>query len=596
MVSCIQTILLYVCLGALGLLAAGSFAAFACRQLAPAVERLRKTGRINTVLALLAVAALVAYGGSKPDSCTITFDANGGTCEVASMTVVKGTAIGDLPVPVRDGYDFNGWFTTLDGGTFITRNSVMSEDATYYAHWTATLSIGGGGSFSLARQYSCEAVEEAFFSVSCSRQWSVSVDVPWISFSAAGTSGGDGKVKYSLEENTGASQRVGKITVKSGSLTCVCKITQDKPLLIGGKTSMSRSYSVDAQADCYFTVTCSQSPWTAKSSASWLTVKTASGTGTTKLYYDVAANTSAGRMATITVTSRGLSRVCTVKQDGETIDATTLKIGGKESLSRQYSCEALSDAYFSIASDGSWMVTSDSSWIKFSPLSGVGDGKVTYSLLENTGTSQRVGKITVKSGSLTRTCKITQDKPLLIGGKTSMLRTYSADSQADCYFTVTCSQSPWTAKSSASWLTVKTASGTGTTKLYYDVAANMSTANRTATITVTSRGLSRVCTITQKGASAAAAPRGLAALRMRGESGLPAGLYTGVLADGTGAFSLLLDEAVEGEVRTAYLCVFAEGGDTTAECEVAETDGALLLMTEDGESYALDLSSGVLRR
>ena len=118
-----------------------------------------------------------------------------------------------------------------------------------------------------------------------------------------------------------------------------------------------------------------------------------------------------------------------------------------------------------------------------------------------------------------------------------MSRSYSVDAQTDCYFTVTCSQSPWTAKSSASWLTVKAASGIGTTKLYYDVSANTSSAKRTATIKVTSRGLTRTCTITQKGASGAA-PHAMPVSRARAAAGLPAGLYEGVPADGGEGYSI----------------------------------------------------------
>ena len=82
-----------------------------------------------------------------------------------------------------------------------------------------------------------------------------------------------------------------------------------------------------------------------------------------------------------------------------------------------------------------------------------------------------------------------------------MSRTYDAARHDDCYFSVTCSQSPWTAVSSASWVTLHSdsKSGTGSGQIYYDVAANTSTSQRTATIKVTSRGLTRTCTIKQKG-------------------------------------------------------------------------------------------------
>ena len=270
----------------------------------------------------------------------------------------------------------------------------------------------------------------------------------------------------------------------------------------GGRTSMSRTYDTSAHNDCFFSVACGQAPWTAVSSASWVALRldSASGSASGKVYYDVAANTSAkSRTATVKVTCCGIVRTCTVSQKAA---AVALAIGGgKTSMSRQYSCEGLGDAYFSVACNGSWSAKASADWITITfGSSGNGNGTVKYRLAENTCASKREGTIKVKCGSITRVCTITQDKPLLIGGKTSMSRTYDAAKQADCYFTVSCSQSAWTAVSSASWVTIRSdsKSGTGTAKFYYDVAANTSTSARTATIKVTSRGLTRTCTIKQK--------------------------------------------------------------------------------------------------
>jgi hypothetical protein len=58
---------------------------------------------------------------------------------------------------------------------------------------------------------------------------------------------------------------------------------------------------------------------------------------------------------------------------------------------------------------------------------------------------------------------------------------------------------PWTAQSSASWLTVNTASGNGNGTIIYNVAANTGTASRTGTITVSGGGLARTFTVTQEG-------------------------------------------------------------------------------------------------
>jgi len=77
---------------------------------------------------------------------------------------------------------------------------------------------------------------------------------------------------------------------------------------------------------------------------------------------------------------------------------------------------------------------------------------------------------------------------------------------------------------------------------------------------------------------------------------IPAGLYSGVLADGSGSFLLMLDEWHEDVSRTAYLYVAFEGGVFEAECMVEESDGDLILATEDGETFVVDPAAGVAVR
>ena len=81
---------------------------------------------------------------------TLRFDANGGTPVTETRRRYAGDAYGPLPVAVRDGYAFDGWFPSLTGGERVTAESVMTgSDATLYAHWTAaeytlTLTLDGG--------------------------------------------------------------------------------------------------------------------------------------------------------------------------------------------------------------------------------------------------------------------------------------------------------------------------------------------------------------------------------------------------------------------------------------------------------------------
>ena len=72
----------------------------------------------------------------------VTFDGNGGTSSVGSMTTTN-QKLTSLPSASRSGsYSFDGWYTEKSGGTKITTDTVFSANTTVYAHWTYT---GGGG-------------------------------------------------------------------------------------------------------------------------------------------------------------------------------------------------------------------------------------------------------------------------------------------------------------------------------------------------------------------------------------------------------------------------------------------------------------------
>jgi len=76
-----------------------------------------------------------------PTEFTITFDGNGGTPSVDSMTTID-QKLSSLPRASRRGsYRFLGWY--LADGAEITTDTVFSANTIVYAHWTYT---GGGGS------------------------------------------------------------------------------------------------------------------------------------------------------------------------------------------------------------------------------------------------------------------------------------------------------------------------------------------------------------------------------------------------------------------------------------------------------------------
>lgn len=80
-------------------------------------------------------------------SNTVTFDANGGTCDTESAETQSGIhTLTQLPEPTRTGHTFNGWFDAKEGGNRITTDTLITEDMTLYARWMVniyTLTIEG---------------------------------------------------------------------------------------------------------------------------------------------------------------------------------------------------------------------------------------------------------------------------------------------------------------------------------------------------------------------------------------------------------------------------------------------------------------------
>ena len=73
-----------------------------------------------------------------PTEFIVTFDGNGGTPSVGSMTTTH-QKLTSLPSASRSGsYSFDGWYTEKSGGTKITTDTVFSANTTVYAHWTYT--------------------------------------------------------------------------------------------------------------------------------------------------------------------------------------------------------------------------------------------------------------------------------------------------------------------------------------------------------------------------------------------------------------------------------------------------------------------------
>lgn len=77
----------------------------------------------------------LVYRGKK---LRVTFRAEGGELDDLYREVRRLEPYGELPVPVRPGYTFGGWYTAPEGGELVTAETVVEalEDHSLYAHWS----------------------------------------------------------------------------------------------------------------------------------------------------------------------------------------------------------------------------------------------------------------------------------------------------------------------------------------------------------------------------------------------------------------------------------------------------------------------------
>ena len=89
----------------------------------------------------IAASSVSVHSQWTPDTYTVTFNANGGSVTTANKSVTYDSTYGDLPVPTRTGYTFNGWYTAASGGTGVAADTkvTVADNHALYAQWTAEM-------------------------------------------------------------------------------------------------------------------------------------------------------------------------------------------------------------------------------------------------------------------------------------------------------------------------------------------------------------------------------------------------------------------------------------------------------------------------
>ena len=114
-----------------------------------------KTGstlyNVETGAVVTTVPANTTASKTYATQLTLTFDANGGTCNTTSATAYYNVSLHDsgfvFPYPTKSGYMFSGWYqNTSFVGTKLSLDSVFTTNCKFYAKWEDQNPPSGGGS------------------------------------------------------------------------------------------------------------------------------------------------------------------------------------------------------------------------------------------------------------------------------------------------------------------------------------------------------------------------------------------------------------------------------------------------------------------
>jgi len=124
----------------------------------------RKNGILVALITILLPLLLTACGGGSnnnqpPQTCTVRFEANGGSPTPVARSVRQGEAVSaPTPAPTRLGFHFDGWYSNpaLTPDAKITFPYTITENITMYAKWISVEdavsipAISAGDSFTVA--------------------------------------------------------------------------------------------------------------------------------------------------------------------------------------------------------------------------------------------------------------------------------------------------------------------------------------------------------------------------------------------------------------------------------------------------------------
>ena len=363
-----------------------------------------------------------------------------------SGTVEFAAAANGDPVPRSGGITLNGSRAQVTQAAAQCRFTLGNSSASFGQ-------VGGSGS-----------VDVRPSSALCT--WTAASDAGWITVTSGENGKGSAAVAFTVAPTTGP-PRTGTLTIAGLRFSVTqsegCTFAIAPSTFAAGAAGGSYAVTVTAGPSC---------PWTASSNENWISLATASGTGSGTVGLTVAATTGPSRSGTLTIAGH----VVTVTQSpgcgyevsplSHAVDAS----GGTRTLN------------VGAAPGCAWTATSNVPWITITAgATGGGAGTVAFAVGATTGPA-RTGTITVAGQTVTvvqgQGCTFAVSPETQTVPASGVSRTVAVAAGSGC---------AWTASSSASWITITSgASGSGSGTVAF-TAAPTTGPTRSGTITVAGR-------------------------------------------------------------------------------------------------------------
>ncbi len=320
--------------------------------------------------------------------------------------------------------------------------------------------------------------------------WTATTTNSWITFPGSFSGVSTGSVPYHVAANWTPVWRTGVVhianrttTISQNPASCLYELSPTNRLHgFAGSTGLVQVLTIPANSGC---------TWFVNNSNPWITITVnAAGTNSGTFGYSVAPNpNNAARTGSFNVWDQFFTVFQNPTPCSNAVITPTSAAPDAEAQTNTVSVTPVGGC-------PDWVVVNTNSWIDVSPLSGAGNGSVTWSVALNSGSTGRTGVVRIAEQNFT----VRQAGALCNYKLSTTNRQHGYSPTTNSVQLTVLSICPWTIQNTNPWINILTAtSGNGSSSNAYSVLQNTNASGRTGSVVIAGQ----VLVIRQLGVSCA---------------------------------------------------------------------------------------------